>query len=326
MFEKLKSFAGKTKDAVSSTAIQLGDLNGDGKVDAEDARIATEWAKKTANSIGNEASRIGKEVMLFDFTKDEASETTGTVAKRKLPAGPKKSSALATVLSLIPGAGHYYLGQKKKAAVMLVTAPLSIFIAWRDAQVCSRRFNERGTVGDWEFFWHTSKWMLTKTRNLRTIEVVIANEKRVIDNSASDSLIQREFRIQRKWSASCSIEEERIQTTTETTETSSFKGRLIDLPIVDRFRASASHNTKTLQTTLREKFTRSQSEEHTHEESVRISVPPRSHTTLHFNWKHQVSRGILVLEDQFKNRITAPFEVVIGMTFDQTQIDELPAA
>lgn len=244
--------------------------------------------------------------------------------KPKPPKAAKKSGALATALSIIPGAGHFYIGQRKKAAVMLATAPLSIFVAWRDAQVCSRRLNERGTVGDWEFFWHNSKWTLTETRNLKTTEVVIANEKRVIDNSASDAAIQREFRIQRKWSATCSIEEEHIQTTTETTETAAFRGRLVDLPVVDGFRATASRKTKTLQTTLREKFTRSQSEEHIHEETVRIAVPPRSRTTVHFNWKHQVSRGTLVLDDQFKNRITAPFEVVIGMTFDQSQIDDKP--
>ena len=232
MLNKLKSLAGKAKDAVSST-ILVGDLNGDGKVDAKDARIAAEWTEKTATSIGDEAIRLGKKIMRTDLTKNASasagigSEVEMAPTKSRPPEKSKKNGAVATFLSIIPGFGHLYLGQNKKAALMLATAPLSIFIAWRDAQVCSRRLNERGTVGDWEFFWHTSKWMLTKTRNLRTIEVVIANEKRVIDNSASDSLIEREFRIQRKWSASCSIEEERIQTTIESTETSSLKGRLI---------------------------------------------------------------------------------------------------
>ena len=207
---------------------------------------------------------------------------------------------------------------------MLATAPLSFLIAWRDAQVCSRRINERGTVGEWEFFWHTSKWTLTQTRDLKTTEVVIANEKRVIDNSASDAASEREFRIERKWSTTCSIEEERIQTTVETSETASFRGRLLALKVVDGFRGSSSRKTKTLETTLRERFTHSHSEEHTHEEKVRIAVAPRTRTTLHFNWKHQVSRGTLVLEDQFQNRITAPFEVVIGMTFDQSQVDDKP--
>lgn len=72
MLDKLKSLAGKAKDAISSTVVLVGDLNGDGKVDEEDARIAAEWAKKTAISIGDEASRLGKEAMRSDLAKDAA--------------------------------------------------------------------------------------------------------------------------------------------------------------------------------------------------------------------------------------------------------------
>ena len=73
MLDKLKSLAGKAKDTISSMAYQIGDLNGDGKVDEEDARIAAEWAKKTATSIGSETSRLGKEAMRSDLAKDAAS-------------------------------------------------------------------------------------------------------------------------------------------------------------------------------------------------------------------------------------------------------------
>jgi hypothetical protein len=46
MFDKLKRLTGKAKDAASVATILVGDLNGDGKVDEEDARIAAEWAMK----------------------------------------------------------------------------------------------------------------------------------------------------------------------------------------------------------------------------------------------------------------------------------------
>ena len=72
MFDKLKSLAGKAIEAVSSTAVLIGDFNGDGKVDEEDARIAAEWAKKTATSIGEEASRLGMEAIRSDLAKDAA--------------------------------------------------------------------------------------------------------------------------------------------------------------------------------------------------------------------------------------------------------------
>ena len=76
MLEKLKQVGNAAKDVVTKTAIRFGDLNGDGKVDEEDARIASEWAKKQAVALGNEAARIGKEAARSDLGKDV---TTGAV-------------------------------------------------------------------------------------------------------------------------------------------------------------------------------------------------------------------------------------------------------
>ena len=72
MNETLNNFAEKVKEAISTTANLIGDLNGDGKVDHEDAKIAAEWAKKNASAAGNEAVRIGKEAMHSDMVKDAA--------------------------------------------------------------------------------------------------------------------------------------------------------------------------------------------------------------------------------------------------------------
>ena len=69
---RLRNLAGKIKDAVSATAILAGDLNGDGKVDHEDAKIATEWAKKSASAAADEAAKISKEAMRSDMVKDAA--------------------------------------------------------------------------------------------------------------------------------------------------------------------------------------------------------------------------------------------------------------
>jgi hypothetical protein len=70
MFDKLKKLADKAKNVATTAAIQVGDLNGDGKVDEEDFRIAAEWAKKKANTIGDEASRLGKDALRSDMVKD----------------------------------------------------------------------------------------------------------------------------------------------------------------------------------------------------------------------------------------------------------------
>lgn len=72
MFEELKKLGDKAKEAISSTVVLVGDLNGDGKVDEEDARIAAEWAKKTASSVGEEASKLGKSAINSDMAKDAA--------------------------------------------------------------------------------------------------------------------------------------------------------------------------------------------------------------------------------------------------------------
>jgi len=95
MWDKLKNLGEKAKDAISSTAVLVGDLNGDGKVDEEDARIAAEWAKKTATSVGNEASRITKEALRSDMAKDAAAgAAVGAVVAVPVPViGPIAGAA-----------------------------------------------------------------------------------------------------------------------------------------------------------------------------------------------------------------------------------------
>ncbi len=108
MFDKLKSLTGKAKDAVSS-AVLAGDLNGDGKVDAEDARIAAEWAKKTANSIGDEASRLGKKVTQSGFGKETGrlgKEVMRSDLAKDVAAGASIGAVIAIPLPIIgPMAG-----------------------------------------------------------------------------------------------------------------------------------------------------------------------------------------------------------------------------
>lgn len=102
MLDKLKSLAGKAKDAISSTAVLVGDLNGDGKVDGEDARVAADWAKKTATCIGEEASRLGKEAMRSDLAKDAASGAViGAVVAIPVPIiGPMAGAAIGAGLGV----------------------------------------------------------------------------------------------------------------------------------------------------------------------------------------------------------------------------------
>ena len=96
MWDKLKNLGEKAKDAISSTAVLVGDLNGDGKVDEEDARIAAEWTKKTATSVGEEVNRLAKEALRSDMTKDAAAgAAVGAVVAVPVPViGPMAGAAI----------------------------------------------------------------------------------------------------------------------------------------------------------------------------------------------------------------------------------------
>lgn len=102
MFDKIKDFAGKAKEAISKTPVLVGDLNGDGKVDAEDARLAAEWAKKKAASVGDEASKLGKAAMQSDLAKDAATGAgIGAVVAIPVPIiGPLAGAAIGAGLGI----------------------------------------------------------------------------------------------------------------------------------------------------------------------------------------------------------------------------------
>ena len=86
MRDKLKQIGEKAKETITSAAVLVGDLNGDGKVDEEDARIAAEWAKSAASSIADEAARLGKDVVRSEMTRDAATGAViGAVAAIPLP-------------------------------------------------------------------------------------------------------------------------------------------------------------------------------------------------------------------------------------------------
>lgn len=100
MLDKLKQVGNAAKAAVNKTAVHLGDLNGDGKVDEQDARIAAEWAKKQAVSLGNEAARLGKEAVRSDLAKDAAAgAVVGAAIAIPVPViGPMAGAAIGATI------------------------------------------------------------------------------------------------------------------------------------------------------------------------------------------------------------------------------------
>ena len=102
MLKKLKKIKDTTVNAVAGVATRVGDLNGDGVVDAEDARIATQWAKEKASAIGDEASKLGKAAVRSDLAKDAASgAAVGAVVAVPIPViGPAFGAVVGAGLGM----------------------------------------------------------------------------------------------------------------------------------------------------------------------------------------------------------------------------------
>ena len=102
MLEKLKKMGKKTKEAISSAAVLVGDLNGDGKVDHEDAKIAAKWAKEKANMVGDEAVKLGKHTIESDMAKDAAAgAAVGAVVAVPVPViGPPMGAAIGASIGV----------------------------------------------------------------------------------------------------------------------------------------------------------------------------------------------------------------------------------
>lgn len=136
-------------------------------------------------------------------------------------------------------------------------------------------------------------------------EVPMGDETRVIDNSQSGSTTTRVVRLTREWTRTCAIDVERATTT----QGSAGIGiRALDL------KAAAEH-------TLRRTYSDSTGERETFEEEVTLNIAPRTRCRVVFSWKEIRQKGIVQIA-RGGSDVQIPFEVVVGITFDQQQIDE----
>lgn len=159
MFDQLKSLAREVKDAVSSTAVLIGDLNGDGKVDEEDARIAAEWTKKTANSLCDEASKLGKEAIRSDMAKDAASGAViGAVVAIPVPIiGPIAGSVIGA------GLGVYKNFTKKSQPAPVVMDHASVPKDVHAELLKLYDLMQKGIISEVEFEAHKKKILSAST-------------------------------------------------------------------------------------------------------------------------------------------------------------------
>lgn len=98
------------KDVVITTTTLISDLNDDGKVDKEDAKIATDKAKEVVAAVADESAKLGKEVMRSELVKDVAAHAAiGALIAVPVPlVGPAFGAITGASL------GHYKSTEKKK--------------------------------------------------------------------------------------------------------------------------------------------------------------------------------------------------------------------
>ena len=101
--EKAAGAARSTGNFVKDAAAFVGDLNRDGKVDQEDARIAAGKAKKVASATAVGARKLGKEVLQHDMGKNAAAGAAiGAVVGVPIPiVGPVVGAAVGAIAGVI---------------------------------------------------------------------------------------------------------------------------------------------------------------------------------------------------------------------------------
>lgn len=75
------------------------------------------------------------------------------------------------------------------------------------------------------------------------------------------------------------------------------------------------------QRTLSTTYSEGARERETFEEQVTLNVAPRTRCTVVFSWKEIRQRGVVRLTSG-GSQVRIPYEVVVGITFDQQQIDD----
>jgi hypothetical protein len=137
-------------------------------------------------------------------------------------------------------------------------------------------------------------------------EVPLGNETRTIDNSKSASSTMRVVRLAREWTRTCAVDVEHITTV----HGSAGLGiHVLDLKVEAERTLSKTYSTTTEK---RETFS----------EEVTLNIAEHTKSEIVFYWKEIHQKGIVqVVGAGFEARI--PYEVLVGLTFDQQQIDAL---
>lgn len=96
VWKTVSSVSTAAKNLGGMVATQVGDLNGDGKIDAEDFKIAAAKTKQMVSVVADEAVKLGKDALQSDLVKDAAAGAAiGAVVAIPVPIiGPVAGAAV----------------------------------------------------------------------------------------------------------------------------------------------------------------------------------------------------------------------------------------
>ena len=153
----------------------------------------------------------------------------------------------------------------------------------------------------------------TPTYDVRLIETErveepIGEEQRTIDNSKSSVKIVRSLRVSKEWVQTYSVEYEKGRT----------GGGKLDLALVQGIGIQA-----TAESSVKERYSVSGETKRTFAEEISMEVRGNQKVQVLLHWKRIWQHGILELTSGGAPTLEVPFKVVVGVTFDQTQMDEV---
>ncbi|MBD2255398.1 hypothetical protein [Nostoc parmelioides] len=171
---------------------------------------------------------------------------------------------------------------------------------------CNYRWNVRGESNV------NSANKVLEIKETQRSEEFIGKEQRLIDNSKSTSKITRRFTITREWSKAYSIEYEKTQVNG------------LDINLKLKFLEVELDAMKLLfQETIKKQYSISEETKENYTEEVIVEVPEYKKTNLIFSWKRIWQDGFIKICSPDNTEISIPFKVVVGVTFDQSVVEEI---
>ncbi len=136
-------------------------------------------------------------------------------------------------------------------------------------------------------------------------EVPIGDEMLHIDNSQSSSPTVRVKRLTKEWTRSYNVE---IDKSLSITGGGGLALHLVELKA--QAEQAVSH-----------KYSASAEERQNYEDEVTITVAAQTNSRIVFSWKEIHQNGYVVFSEE-ENAPQVPFDIIMGVTFDQRQVDE----